>query len=504
MRKVKIFDTTLRDGEQTPGVNLSIEEKITIAKNLEELNVDVIEAGFAIASQADFDAIKEVAKTIKKCKVASLARATVKDIDRAWDAVKEAKHPRIHTFIATSDIHMKYKLKMSEDEVYNQAVEMVKYAKSKGCEVQFSCEDASRTRAEFLYRVLEGVIDAGAVVVNIPDTVGFTYPEEFYEIIKGIKENVPNIDKAEIAVHCHNDLGLATANALAAIRAGAEQIECTVNGLGERAGNTAIEELAMTLKVRPEGYEAECGINHSKIYHVSKTVSKLTGVDIQPNKAVVGENAFAHESGIHQHGVLENSSTYEIMTPESIGRTKNKLVFGKHSGKHAFKDKLIELGYELSDEKIDDIFKKFKKLTDIKKEILDEDIESLALGGLRTVEKSYDLTSFNIIRVPGHTTQAEVKMVAKSEIRTAIAEGDGPVSAVYNAINTITGCKNCTLKDYSIKSITSASDAQGEARVEVEIDGKVYIGKGIKTDIIEASAIAYIDAINRSLINANK
>ena len=353
MRRVKIFDTTLRDGEQTPGVNLNAQEKALIARKLDRMGVDVIEAGFAAASKGDFEAIREIARVVKSSTVASLARALPGDIDRAWDSIREARFPRIHTFIATSDIHMKYKLKMTEDEVYRQAVDMVKYAKSKCPDIEFSCEDASRSRREFIYRVLEGVIEAGATVVNIPDTVGYSYPDEFSALISDIKSNVPNIGKAEISVHCHNDLGLATANAASAIGAGADQVECTINGLGERAGNTALEEIVMLIKTREGEFNVTTNISSEHIAPVSATVSQLTGIAIQPNKAIVGGNAFAHESGIHQHGVIENATTYEIMTPESVGYSKNKMVFGKHSGKHAFGDKLREMGYEFDRKRVD-------------------------------------------------------------------------------------------------------------------------------------------------------
>ena len=380
MKKIKIFDTTLRDGEQTPGVNLNIKEKVQVARQLERLGVDCIEAGFPIASNGDFEAVKAIAMNIRKPIIAGLARASKADIDRAWAAVKYAEKPRIHTFIATSDIHMKYKLKMSPEEVLNSAVEAVKYAKSLGTnvEVEFSPEDSTRTRQEFLYKVLEAVIDAGADVVNIPDTVGYSAPAEFGKFIREIKENVPNINKAEISVHCHNDLGLAVANSLAAIENGAAQVECTINGLGERAGNASLEEFVMTLKTRENYYQCKTDIVTQQIIRTSNLVSKVTGVPVQINKAIVGANAFAHESGIHQHGVLNFRETYEIMTPESVGLKKNLMVLGKHSGRHAFIQRLEELGYEdLDKEIINIVFKNFKDLADKKKNITDEDIEAI-------------------------------------------------------------------------------------------------------------------------------
>lgn len=495
MRKIKIFDTTLRDGEQTPGVNLNPGEKVIIAKKLDRMGVGIIEAGFAAASEGDFQAIRAISKAVENASVASLARALPSDIDRAWEAVKEAKHPRIHTFIATSPIHMKYKLKMTEDEVYRQAVQMVAYAKVKCRDVEFSCEDATRSEKRFLYRVIQGAIDAGANVINIPDTVGYSHPDEFHQLIRDIRENVPNIECAEISVHCHNDLGLATANAAAAIRAGASQVECAINGLGERAGNTALEEISMLLKVREADFGAYTDIVHEHIAPISSTVSQLTGIVVQPNKSIVGGNAFAHESGIHQHGVLENTSTYEIITPESVGVRENRMVFGKHSGKHAFINKLKEMGYDFDEEKNSQAFKKFKELTDIKKEIFDRDIESIAQGYIGERRGNTRLVTFEVVRHSLNCVKADIVIESSSRKEFGTGTGDGPVNAIYQGVNTLLK-REFELKEYSIHGVTGGADAQGEVRVRVAYGDTVRSGKSIHTDIVRASAEAYIDAIN--------
>jgi len=496
--RVKIFDTTLRDGEQTPGVNLNIHEKLEIARQLAKLGVDVIEAGFAIASPGDFEAVSAVASNVKGVTVASLCRAVEKDIDAAWDAVKAAEQPRIHTFIATSDIHMKYKLKMTEEEVLERAVAMVKYAKAYCSDIEFSAEDASRTRPEFLYRILEEVIKAGAVVVNIPDTVGYSNPVEFGNLIKGIRNNVPNIDKAEISVHCHNDLGMAVANSLAALENGAAQIECTINGLGERAGNAALEEIIMALNTRKDYYGIQHKIDTTQIYRTSKLVTNLTGISVQPNKAIVGANAFAHESGIHQHGVLAEKSTYEIMTPESIGLSHNRMVLGKLSGKHAFEERLKEMGYSLSPEEIQVAFEKFKKLADRKKVVLDKDIEALVGEKVSQIPEIYSLDSFQISSGNKVISTSTVSMKKNDEIITEAATGDGPIDAAFNAVERVVGM-NFTLEDYNLRAVTEGKDALGEVTVRISNGKKTYIGRGVSTDIIEASVKAYINAINRSL-----
>ncbi|HPU41685.1 MAG TPA: 2-isopropylmalate synthase [Acetivibrio clariflavus] len=497
--RIKIFDTTLRDGEQTPGVNLNIQEKLEIARQLEKLGVDVIEAGFAIASPGDFEAVKAVSENIKNATVASLARAVEKDIDRAWEAVKGAESPRIHTFIATSDIHLKYKLKMTEDEVLERAIAMVKYAKKYCSDVEFSAEDASRTRIEFLIKVIEEVIKAGATVINIPDTVGYTTPAEFGNMIRTIKEKVSNIDKVDISVHCHNDLGLAVANSLAAVMNGATQVECTINGLGERAGNAALEEIIMGIDTRKDFYKIGHKIDTKQIYRTSKLVSSLTGITVQPNKAIVGANAFAHESGIHQHGVLSEKSTYEIMKPESIGLSQNRMVLGKLSGRHAFEERLKEMGYTtLTPEAIQKAFEKFKSLADKKKVVLDKDIEALIEEKVSEVPEIYELESFQITSGNKSVATSTVSLKRNDNIITEAATGDGPVDAAFNAIERAVGM-SFTLEDYSLRAVTEGKDALGEVTVRVSKDGKLFVGRGVSTDIIEAGVRAYLNAINRAI-----
>jgi len=495
-KKIKIFDTTLRDGEQTPGVNLNIQEKLEIARQLERLGVDIIEAGFAIASPGDFEAVSAVAAEMKNTTVASLCRAVEKDIDRAWEAVKHAVSPRIHTFIATSDIHMKYKLKMTEDEVLERAVAMVKYAKKYCSNVEFSAEDAGRTRPEFLYRILEAVIAAGATCVNVPDTVGYTTPVEFGALIKGVMQNVKGIEKVDVSVHCHNDLGMAVANTLAAIENGATQVECTINGLGERAGNASMEEVVMALTTRKNYYNVTHNIDTKQIYRTSKLVSSLTGVAVQPNKAIVGANAFAHESGIHQHGVLSEKSTYEIMTPESIGLKQNRMVLGKLSGRHAFEERLKEMGYFLDAEAINKAFAKFKDLADKKKVVLDEDIQALVEERVSEVPEVYQLVSFQISSGNKLISTATVELMRDETVKTEAATGDGPIDAAFNAIER---CANMelTLVDYGLRAVTGGKDALGEVTVKVSNGKKTYLGRGISTDVIEASIKAYLNAINR-------
>lgn len=502
--RIRIFDTTLRDGEQTPGVNLNIQEKLEIARQLAKMGVDIIEAGFAISSPGDFLAVKTVAENVKGVTVASLCRAVEKDIDRAWEAVQNAENPRIHTFIATSDIHMKYKLKMSEEEVLQRAIAMVKYSKAYCSDVEFSAEDASRTRPEFLHRVLEAVINAGATVVNIPDTVGYSSPEEFGTLIRGIKQNVGNIDKADISVHCHNDLGLAVANSLAALRNGAAQLECTINGLGERAGNASLEELIMGIETRKDYYGSIIhNIDTKQIYRTSKLVSSLTGVSVQPNKAIVGANAFAHESGIHQHGVLAEKSTYEIMTPESIGLSQNRMVLGKLSGRHAFEDRLKELGYNLSQEDVSKAFEQFKNLADKKKTVLDRDIEALVEEKVSEVEEIFELDTFQINSGNKVIATATVSLKKRGSMITEAATGDGPVNAAFNAIERTVGF-GLELQDYSLKGVTEGADALGEATVRVLKDDRIFVGRGVSTDIIEASVKAYLNAINRVMAEIEK
>lgn len=499
MKRVYIFDTTLRDGEQTPGVNLNKSEKLEIAKQLEKLGVDVIEVGFPVTSKEDFEAAKLIAQNIKGAVIAALARAVKGDIDRAYEAVKYSGKPRIHTFIATSEIHMKHKLRMTEEEVFKRAVEMVAYAKGLCSDIEFSPEDATRTDPRFLYRIIEGVIAAGATVINIPDTVGYSTPNEFGALIAGINKNVKNINKAVISVHCHNDLGLAVANSLSALENGAEQVECTINGLGERAGNAALEEIVMGLRTRRDCFKAVNNIITENIYQASMMVQRLTGVDVQHNKAIVGANAFAHESGIHQHGVLNFRETYEIMTPQSIGLKKNQLVLGKHSGHHAFIDKIKELGFEnLGEEAINEAFRRFKELTDKKKEIFDEDIEAIMSHEILKNDEGYELQYFTIASdsKPSSTSRIVLSFMGKSF--EGEASGDGPVDAVFNAIEKALEM-DITLKGYSLKSLTGGRDAFGEALVKIEKSSRIYTGRAASTDVIEASARAYINAINKIL-----
>ena len=499
--RVYIFDTTLRDGEQSPGCSMNHQEKIEVAKQLERLKVDVIEAGFAIASPGDFQSVKTIAETIKDCTVASLSRALTQDIDRSWEALKKAASPRIHTFIATSDIHMKYKLKMSPENVLEQTRNMVAYAKKYCSDVEFSAEDATRSRPEFLYRVFEAAIQAGVTVINVPDTVGYTTPDEFYTLIKGIRENVANVDKVIISVHCHNDLGMAVANTLSAAKAGATQLECTLNGIGERAGNAALEEIVMALKTREALFDLNCRVDTTQIHRSSKLLTSITGVSVQPNKAVVGANAFAHEAGIHQHGVLAEKSTYEIMTPESIGLTQNAMVLGKHSGRHAFEDRLKTLGYQLTREELDVTFEQFKVLADKKKVVQDADIEVLLAQKAVEIPETYKLDRFVINTGNTITATASVRLVkhnGESTIIEQVSTGDGPVDAAFKAIEKIVGV-SFVLEDYKLRSVTEGQDAQGEAYVKIRRDTRIYTGKGVSTDVFESSVLSYINAINKMI-----
>lgn len=501
MKRVQIFDTTLRDGEQSPGCSMNIEEKIEVAKQLEKLGVDVIEAGFAIASEGDFKAVQAISKVLKHTKVASLARATYKDIDRAYQAVKDAVDPRIHTFIATSDIHMEYKLKMTREEVLERTKTMVAYAKNYVDDVEFSCEDATRTEPEFLKQVVEVAIEAGATVINIPDTVGYATPDTFYDLIKFVKTQVKGIDQVNLSVHCHNDLGLAVANSLAAVNAGANQIECTINGLGERAGNAALEEIVMTLNTRKDIYQFNTAVRTKEIYNTSSLISYITGVKVQPNKAVVGANAFAHESGIHQHGVLSNRMTYEIMTPESVGLSKNVMVLGKHSGKHGFRDRLKNLGFELDDVSLENAFDEFKNLLDKKKKVYDSDLIAIVRNETIPYEEIIKLISFNITTGSEMTTSAMIKLKIEDEIYETIAMGDGPVDAAFKAIQSLTNI-NVSLIKYDIQAVSKGKDAQGEASLRVNFEDYEYIGHGLSTDVIEASIEAYLSVFNKILKDA--
>jgi len=496
-RQVKIFDTTLRDGEQSPGASMNIEEKLRIAHHLEKLNVDVIEAGFPIASEGDFEAVKKVAQSLTRPQIAGLSRANDMDIDRAWEALKYAgERGRIHTFIATSDIHMQYKLKMSDQQVLDTAVKAVKRASGYTPNVEFSCEDAVRTRLPFLAQVVEAVIDAGARTVNIPDTVGYAIPSEFAEIIGYLRKNVSNIDKAVLSVHCHNDLGLAVANSLAAVQAGAGQVECTINGIGERAGNCSLEEVVMALRTRHDILPADCAVQTEHIYAASKLLSTITGIVVQPNKAIVGANAFAHEAGIHQHGVMMEKSTYEIMTPESIGLKANKLVLGKHSGRHAFIDRLKELGYDLSKEDIERAFVRFKALADQKKEIFDEDLDAIVADEVIRIPETFKLLQMNVSSGSFAAPTATVEMEIRGKVKKTAVMGDGPVDATFKAIKKLTRTE-AKLLNFSVGAITGGTDAQGECTVRLTLDGRDVLGQGAHPDIIVASAKAYINAINR-------
>ncbi len=497
MEKIYIFDTTLRDGEQTPGVSLNVEEKLEIARQLVRLNVDVIEAGFPISSPGEFQSVKTIAENVKGSIIAALARATPQDIDRAWEALKGAESPRIHTFIATSDIHIEKKLKKTRKEVLEQAIYAAKYAKKYCNDVEFSPEDAVRSDFDFLCEVIEKVIEVGVTVINIPDTVGYALPWEFGDLIKKIRERVKNIDKVILSVHCHNDLGLAVANSLSAIINGAQQVECTINGLGERAGNAALEEIVMAIKVRRLGRDV--GINTREIYKTSRLVSSLTGIVIQPNKAIVGDNAFAHESGIHQHGIIQDPSTYEIMSPESIGLSKSRMVLGKHSGRHAFEKRLEELGYSLSKEELEEVFRRFKELADKKKEITDRDLEALIKNGFKESEEIIKLEHLQVVSGLGIVPTATIIIDKKGEKIKSINTGNGPIDAVYKAISEAVKLEH-NLLDFSLRSVTSGTDALGESLVKVsDKSGNIFVGRATSTDVIEASARAYLRAISNLL-----
>lgn len=504
-KRILIFDTTLRDGEQAPGFSMNVDEKVKMALQLEKLGVDVIEAGFPISSPGDFEAVTKVAQTVKKPIVAGLCRANHKDIQVGWDALKHAVRPRIHTFIATSDIHMQHKLKKSKDEVLEIAIDAVKFARNLCEDVEFSAEDATRSDLNFLCKVVEEVIKAGAKTVNLPDTVGYTVPMEYEKIISTIMNKVPNIDKAVISVHCHNDLGLAVANSLAAVNAGAGQVECTINGIGERAGNCSLEEVVMSLYVRKQLFDVEVGINTKEIYRSSRLLTSITGVDVQPNKAIVGKNAFAHEAGIHQDGVLKERTTYEIMTPESVGYPSNKLVLGKHSGRHAFLARLRDMGFELSSEESEIAFSKFKELADKKKEVYDEDLVAIVENQISTHREFFSLEYINVTSgntsIPCATIQVTNE---KGDIITDASIGDGPVDASFRGLERVTGVEG-RLKTYKIQAVSAGKDAQGEVSISVEFEksGFDITGKGYSTDIVQASALAWLNALNRYLMRKN-
>lgn len=493
---VYIFDTTLRDGEQSPGASMNAAEKLRLATQMEKLGVDIIEAGFPAASEGDFNAVSQIAGKLEKTVVAGLARASKEDIDRAWGAVQHAAKPRIHTFLATSDIHLKYKLNIDRDQMINNAVEAVRYAKSLTDNVEFSAEDASRSDRDFLCKVFEAAIEAGATTVNIPDTVGYAIPSEFEALVKYIIENTPNIGKAVVSVHCHNDLGLATANTLAAIRAGARQAEVTINGIGERAGNTSMEEVVMALHTRPNYLPMETNIRTEEIYPTSRLVSMITGILVQPNKAIVGANAFAHEAGIHQDGILKNPMTYEIMKPETIGLNRNKLVLGKHSGRHALRDRLKNMGYDLSDEEVTLVFTKFKELADKKKHVVDEDLEAIVTEGILRTSEVFRLEYLHVTSGTTVLPMASVKLAINERGVKGAGYGNGPIDAAFNTIAKLTGTESELLR-FSVSALTGGTDALGEVTVRLRENGLVALGKGADADIITASAKAYINGLNR-------
>lgn len=498
--KLIIFDTTLRDGEQSPGASMTKDEKLRIAKALEKMRVDIIEAGFPIASPGDFDAVNAVAKLIKDSTVCGLARALDKDIDRAAEALKPANSSRIHTFLATSPIHMREKLRMEPDQVVEQAVHAVKRARNYTDNVEFSPEDAGRSELDFLCRVIEQVIDAGATTINIPDTVGYNLPQYFGELIKNLIEKIPNSDKAIFSVHCHNDLGLAVGNSLAAVLNGARQVECTINGLGERAGNAALEEVVMTVRTRKDVFPCDTDLDTTEIVHCSRLVSTITGFPVQPNKAIVGANAFAHESGIHQDGVLKSRETYEIMRAQDVGWNTNRMVLGKHSGRNAFRSRLEELGIEFEkEEDLNSAFSRFKDLADKKHEIYDDDLQALVSDAIQdSADEQIKLVSLKAAIETGETPKAEITLSIDGEEKHANAEGGGPVDATFKAIESMIN-SGANLQLYSVNNITTGTDSQGEVTVRIDKDGRIVNGLGSDTDIVTASAKAYIDALNKVL-----
>ncbi|HEA65606.1 MAG TPA: 2-isopropylmalate synthase [Desulfobacterales bacterium] len=494
--RILIFDTTLRDGEQSPGASMNTAEKLRLAVQLEKLGVDIIEAGFPAASEGDFDAVSKIAEKLKSTEIAGLARTSKEDIDRAWGAIQHAAKPRIHTFIATSDIHLEYKLKMSRDEVIQATVDAVRYAKSLTQNVEFSAEDGSRSDRDFLCKVFEAAVGAGATTINLPDTVGYAVPEEFTDLIKYVIAHTPNLHEAVLSVHCHNDLGLATSNTIAALNAGARQAEVTINGIGERAGNTSLEEVVMALHTRPNYFPLTTGIKTDQIYTTSRLVSMITGIMVQPNKAIVGANAFSHEAGIHQDGVLKNPMTYEIMKPETIGLSTNKLVLGKHSGRHALRSRLKELGYDLSDEELKIVFKKFKELSDKKKNLVDEDLEVIVT---ESILRTKDIFQLEYLHVSSGTTvlpMASVKLLINGRSVRGAGYGNGPIDAVFESIAKLAGTESELLR-FSVSAITGGTDAQGEVTVRLKENGLIALGIGADPDIITASAKAYINGLNR-------
>ncbi len=501
--KVVIFDTTLRDGEQSPGASMTLDEKLRISEMLEELGVDVIEAGFPIASEGDFEAVREISKLVRKPIICGLARSGHSDIERAAEALKPAERPRIHTFIATSALHMKFKLQMEPEEVHQAVIDSVTQARNHTDDVDWSPEDGSRTDRDFLCRCVESAIKAGATCINLPDTVGYALPEEFGGLIRMLRERVPNSDKAIFSAHCHNDLGLAVANSLAAVEAGARQVECTINGLGERAGNAALEEIVMALSTRNDLMPFETGINTEVITRISRLVSTITGFTVQPNKAIVGANAFAHEAGIHQDGILKHAGTYEIMSPESVGLRESKLVMGKHSGRHAFREKIKELGYELGDNAVQDAFRRFKSLADKKKEIYDEDIVALIDDEVIRGNDRIKFVSLQVVCGSVGPQTAELELDIDGKTSYVKATGDGPVDATFNAISELFP-HVASLQLYQVHAVTEGTDAQAEVTVRLDENGKTVNGQGADTDTLVASARAYVNALNKLLVKRAK
>jgi 2-isopropylmalate synthase len=499
-RKIKIFDTTLRDGEQVPGAKLNAKQKLEIALQLEKLGVDVIEAGFPCSSPGDAQAVKNVAQQVKKSAIAGLARAVQQDIDICWDSVRQAESPRIHVFLGSSDIHVQKKLRMDRDKAMNLAVDSVKYAKRFCSDVEYSTEDASRTDFEYLCRVIEAVIKVGATTINVPDTVGYATPDEFGDLIIRLRESVVSLDKVTLSVHCHNDLGLAVANSVTAILNGAQQVECTVNGIGERAGNASLEEIVMTLRTRPTVFQAHTDINTQEIYRTSRMVSRLMNIPVQPNKAIVGSNAFAHSSGIHQDGILKDRRTYEIMKPEDVGIKEHTMVLTARSGRAAVRHKLKELGFDLEKEMFERIFQRFINVADRKKEITAKDLSSIVEVEISKVPETYIFLGMQIMSGNQTTPLSSVRLKKGKELITDAAIGNGPVDATYRCIERLVGHQG-KLLDYDLKAITTGKDALGEAMVRVEIEGRVYSGLGTSPDVIEASARAYLNAFNRYFAN---
>jgi 2-isopropylmalate synthase len=492
-----VFDTTLRDGEQSPGASMNLAEKLEVAHALAELGVDIIEAGFPIASPGDFEAVQAIARQVPGSVICGLARCNDEDIDRAWEAVRDSARPRIHVFLATSAIHREFKLKMAKEEIVHRAVEGVKRAKGYCDDVEFSPEDAARTELDFLAEVVERAVEAGATTVNIPDTVGYAVPSQYAAAIRHLKSTVRGIDRAVISVHCHNDLGLAVANSLAALQEGARQVECTINGLGERAGNCALEEVVMAVKTRGDFFGLETGVNTRRLLHTSRLVSHVTGIHVQRNKAIVGQNAFAHEAGIHQDGMLKARNTYEIMDPAEVGLAQTELVLGKHSGRHALRQRIHELGYHLDEQQLQKVFEGFKALADRKKEVYDADIEALAESQIHEGPALWTLESFHTSSGTGSIPTAGVSLRHTDGRKVQDAAcGDGPVDAVFKTIERITGVP-VRLRDFKVRSVTVGEDAQGEAQIEVEHNGQLHRGRAVSTDIVEASALAFLKVINR-------